>query len=228
MAIKNLLGIFTAYLGRLLTAVTPFSVKKKKRPLISKKRPPISRHAQYTRDVLKDERLEIGEHTYGTPKVVGIFRGQQQKLKIGRFCSIAEGVTIILEGTHRMDLVSTYPFIVFPDEWPEAISLKIPKAVGSPIKGDVVIGNDVWIGWEAMILPEVRIGDGAVIGTRSVVTRDVEPYSIVAGNPARLIGKRFDDETIRKLLEIEWWNWPPEKINENLDVICGNDISRMF
>jgi acetyltransferase-like isoleucine patch superfamily enzyme len=212
-----LIDVLTTYLGRLLVAVNPYSVKKKRRP-------PISRYTKYTRDVLKGEIFEIGEYTYGVPDIV---RHGRRKLKIGRFCSIARGVVIFLGGDHRTGLVTTYPFRAFIDGWPRAELLNAAN-VSAVSKGDVVIGNDVWIGAEATILSGVRIGDGAVIGARAVVTRDVEPYSIVAGNPARLIKKRFDEETIRKLLEIKWWNWPPEKINENLDVICSDDISRMF
>jgi acetyltransferase-like isoleucine patch superfamily enzyme len=144
-----------------------------------------------------------------------------------KFCSIANGVTIELGGIHRSDLVTTYPFKAFPDSWRRAKDLK-SEEVDAISKGDVIIGNDVWIGHEAVILSGARIGDGAVIGAGAVVTKDVEPYSIVAGNPARLIRKRFDDETIRKLLEIKWWDWPVEKINENLQIICSTDISRML
>ena len=219
---KNLIDELTTYLGRILVAVTPFSIKKR--------RPPISIHTKYniryTRDVLKDERFDIGEYTYGKPWVIPHLR-EFRKLKIGKFCSIADGIIIYLGGNHRMDLVSTYPFGAWPDEWPEIRSVK-PENIAPLPTGDVVIGNDVWIGLRAIILPGVIIGDGAVIGAGAVVTRDVEPYSIVAGNPARQVKKRFDDETIRKLLEIKWWAWPPEKINENLDIICGNDITRMF
>jgi acetyltransferase-like isoleucine patch superfamily enzyme len=148
-------------------------------------------------------------------------------LKIGKFCSIAARVTIALGGNHRSDLVTTYPFIAFVADWPEAECLS-GEDVAAVSKGDVIIGNDVWIGYGVMILSGVTIGDGAVIGAGSVVTKDVEPYSIVAGNPARLIRKRFNDETIRKLLEIKWWDWPPEKIGKNLDVICGTDVAKLL
>lgn len=200
----------------LLVEANPFSTKRRRNPIF--------RHIRYTRDVLKGEIFEIGEYTYGLPTVI---RHGERKLKIGKFCSIASGVTILLRGDHRMELVTTYPFIVFPDDWSQAGFLKV-EDVCAVSRGDIVIGNDVWIGYGVTILSGVTIGDGAVIGARAVVTRDVEPYSIAVGNPARQVKKRFDDETIHRLLEIKWWDWPPKKINENLDVVCGNNVSRMF
>jgi len=189
-----------------------------------RRRPGISRYVQYTRDILKGKNFEIGDYSYGTPTV---FPHPGRKLKIGKFCSIALGVTIFLGLNHRSDLITTYPFTAFPDNWPRAKFLK-GEEVDAISRGDVIIGNDVWIGYGATILSGVKIGDGAVVGAMAVVTRDVEPYCIVAGNPARTIGKRFDDDTIRKLLEIRWWDWPIEKINANLEIICSNIISEML
>jgi virginiamycin A acetyltransferase len=123
--------------------------------------------------------------------------------------------------------MTSYPFPAIPDEWGQAEHLKIEASITAK-KPDVVIGNDVWIGYGATILSGVEIGDGAIIGAMAVVAKNVEPYSIVAGNPARLIRKRFDEETIRKLLEIRWWDWPAEKINKNLDVICSDNVSEMI
>ena len=137
------------------------------------------------------------------------------------------GVTIELRGDHRINFVSTYPFRHFVDDWPQSECLK-PDDVDPVTRGDVIIGNDLWIGHGASILSGVQIGDGAVIGARAVVTRDVEPYSIIAGNPARLIRKRFDNETIRRLQDIRWWDWPIEKINQNVDVICSPDVHRLL
>jgi len=192
-----------------------------------RQRPAISRRVKYTRDVLKGDNYEIGQFTYGIPTVFAGFLHPEVKLKIGRFCSIAEGVTIYLGGNHRTNQVTTYPFIFFPDDWPQAKQLRVGD-VGPVSRGNVVIGNDVWIGRRASILSGVTIGDGAVIGAESVVADDVEPYSIVAGNPARLIRKRFDEETIRKLSELKWWYWPIEKIDKNLNVICSNNVSDVF
>jgi len=196
--------------------LNPFSPKRK--------RPLVSRYMRYTREVLKGKYLEIGEYTYGIPNVSPSLGS---RLRIGKFCSISWDVSIEIRGDHRTNHVTTYPFHVVVDDWPEARNLR-EEDVGAVSKGDVIIGNDVWIGFGASILSGVTIGDGAVIGAKSVVAKDVEPYAIVAGNPARVIGKRFDDETIRKLLEIKWWDWPIEKINKNLNVICSNDIPRML
>ena len=144
-------------------------------------------------------------------------------LKIGKFCSIANDVQIFLGGNHRIDWITTYPFSVL-NSWPEAKDIK-----GHPCtKGDVIIGNDVWIGRKTLILSGVTIGDGAIVGARSVVTKDVAPYSIVAGNPAKLIRKRFDEKTIEKLLEIKWWDWNLEKIKKNLPLLLSNNIEQFF
>lgn len=182
---------------------------------------------QYTRDILKAKDFEIGEYTYGVPTVCLGLPFYNGKLRIGKFCSIASGVTIHPYVGRRTDLMTTYPFPAIPDEWGQTEHLKV-EAIITAEKPDVVIGNDVWIGYGATILSGVEIGDGAIIGAMSVVTKNVEPYSIVAGNPARLIRKRFDEETIRKLLEIRWWDWPAEKINKNLDVICSDNVSEMI
>ena len=194
----------------------PFSARRKRLRAV--------RHIRYLRDVLKGEDFEIGEYTYGKPAVS---HHPGRKLKIGKFCSIAWGVSVELHGDHRTNFVSTYPFKVFVDDWPRARCLN-SEVVGAVSRESVTIGNDVWIGFGATILSGVTIGDGAVIGAKAVVTTDVEPYSVVAGNPARLVRKRFDEETIRKLLEIKWWDWPVEKINENLDIICSDDVSRLL
>jgi acetyltransferase-like isoleucine patch superfamily enzyme len=168
----------------------------------------------FTKDVLGD-RYKIGEHTYGKPRV--IFGGKKMSLTIGKYCSISTHVVIFLGGDHRVDWLSTYPF---PLLWEAGKSI-----TGHPsTKGDVVIGNDVWIGFGATILSGVTIGDGAAIGACSLVVRDVPPYAIVAGNPAQVIRHRFDVETIQKLLEIKWWDWPDEKVKENVHLICSDSI----
>jgi acetyltransferase-like isoleucine patch superfamily enzyme len=159
--------------------------------------------------------MNIGKHTYGTPIV---FKGRNAgDLQIGKYCSISEQVVIMLGREHRKDWVTTYPFPAFPDVWPEAKD--IPGVEIS--KGDVIIGNDVWICYGATILSGVKIGHGAVIGARAVVTKDVEPYAVVAGNPAREIKKRFTPKQIQKLLDIAWWDWPEEKIRENIKMLCN-------
>lgn len=168
----------------------------------------------YTKDLLGD-RYAIGDYTYGKPRVIA--RGEGRSLTIGKYCSISTQVLIFLGSEHRTDWVSTYPF---PALWREASSIK-----GHPTsKGDVKIGNDVYIGYHVIILSGVTIGDGAVIGAGSVVTKDVPPYAIVAGNPATVIRYRFDEKTIKKFLEIRWWDWPDEKVKENIHLICDDAV----
>ena len=158
---------------------------------------------------------KIGRWTYGKPDVLSW--GEGTTLEVGAFCSIANGVKIFLGGEHRVDWVTTYPFNVL---WEQANHIK-----GHPsTKGDVIIGNDVWIGAESVILSGVRIGDRAVVGTRSVVTQDVSPYAIVFGNPAKILRYRFDQDTINKLLEIAWWTWDDKKIVEFLPYLLNPDI----
>lgn len=175
----------------------------------------------YTKDRLLKygDRVKIGEFTYGEPEI--IYWHEDTKVEIGKFCSISNDVKIILGGNHRYDWITTYPFPALPHYYPEASSIK-----GTPsTKGSVIIGNDVWIGYGATILSGVKIGDGAVIGARAVVVKNVSPYSIVVGNPGREIKKRFDDETINRLLQIKWWNWPLDKIQNNIDLLCSNSIA---
>ncbi|HMK52201.1 MAG TPA: CatB-related O-acetyltransferase [Thermodesulfobacteriota bacterium] len=167
-----------------------------------------------TKDLLGD-RYQIGEHTYGKPRVVSW--GEGTSLRIGKYCSISTQVIIFLGSEHRMDWVSTYPF---PYLWKEASSTK-----GHPFsKGDVIIGNDVYIGYHVTILSGVVIGDGAAIGAGSVVTKDIPPYAIAAGNPAQIIRYRFGEETVQKLLKIRWWDWSDEKVKENVHLICCDSI----
>jgi len=159
---------------------------------------------------------DIGSYTYGKPKVLEWTEGTT--LRIGRFCSISTNVTILLGGDHRTDWVSSYPF--------SAIFKDAKGFVGHPLsKGDVVIGNDVWIGTEAMILIGVNIGNGAVIAARAMVARDVPPYAIVAGIPARLVKYRFDDETITALQKISWWDWQIGEIKAAWPLLLSNNIS---
>lgn len=147
----------------------------------------------------------------------------KERLVIGKYCSIACGAKFMFTGgNHTMKSISTYPFPIFPDEW-GLDEWKCGQAWDN--HGDIIIGNDVWIGYEAVIMQGVTIGDGAIIGTRALVTKDVPPYTIVGGSPAKVIRKRFDDETIKKLLEIKWWNWPADKVKDNLQNIMNGVIS---
>src|SRR3954462_3397346 len=145
--------------------------------------------------------FEIGAHSYGRPKVR--FPESGRKLTIGRYCSIADKVEILLGGDHRLDWVSTFPFAAFPDVWPSA------KDGGyHASRGDVTIGHDVWLGSGAMILSGVTIGHGAAVAARAVVTKDVPPYAIVGGNPARVSRARFDAATVARLVAAAWWELP--------------------
>ncbi|RRQ48383.1 antibiotic acetyltransferase [Maribacter algicola] len=140
------------------------------------------------------------------------------KLIIGKFCMIASGATFIMNGgNHLTEATSAYPFAIFGGAWQNAMEGK-----DYPTKGDTIIGNDVWIGHGATIMPGVHIGDGAIIATKAVVTKNVAPYTIVGGNPAKPIKKRFSEATISRLLELQWWNWDIEKITQNLGKLTSN------
>lgn len=163
----------------------------------------------------------IGDWTYGKPIVYQW--DPKCSLTIGKFCSIADGVKILLGGEHRTNWVSTYPFNMIARR--TSFFFGVKGVEGHPAsKGNVVIGNDVWIGSHAIILSGVTIHDGAVVGAGSVVTKDVASYAIVAGSPARQIRPRFDEGTISALLKIAWWNWPLPKIEEALPLILSGDI----
>lgn len=144
------------------------------------------------------------------------------RLVIGKFCALARGVKFIMNGAnHPIEGFSTYPFFIFGNGW-ESVAPKPDEPQGH--KGDTIVGHDVWIGYDALIMPGVSIGAGAIVGARSVVTRDVPPYAVVGGNPARILRRRFTDEVVDALLEIAWWDWPVEKITRNLPVITSADI----
>lgn len=176
----------------------------------------------YSKDFFNDTSYVFGEYTYGKPKVLEW--GEGTHLTVGKFCAIAKNVHIFLGGNHRTDWITTYPFSALTNEFPEAKHIK-----GHPTtKGNVTIGNDVWIGYGAVILSGVTIGDGAVIGAFSVVTKNVNPYEIVAGNPAKVIRKRFNDEVISHLLEIAWWNWPINKISSEINFLCNDEVSEFI
>jgi acetyltransferase-like isoleucine patch superfamily enzyme len=170
-----------------------------------------------TRDVLAPLGYQAGDFTYGGPAV---WRwGEPATLIIGKYCSLSIEIVIQLGGNHRPDFVTTYPFSAIAD-WPEAADIE-----GHPAsKGDVRIGNDVWIGMGALILSGVTIGDGAVIAARAVVSRDVPPYAIAAGNPARIVRMRFPDDVIRKLLRLRWWDWDIDRVRRYIPLLMQPDI----
>jgi virginiamycin A acetyltransferase len=180
----------------------------------------------YVKPAIKNKNIIVGDFTYFSDTdfeshVTHFYPNfYNDKLIIGKFCQIAAGVEFIMNGAnHQMNCVSTFPFNIF-EKWNE----DVPPLDKMPLKGDTIVGNDVWIGQNAVILPGVKIGDGAIIGTKSVVGSDVEAYSIVAGNPAKIIKKRFDDELIELLLKFKWWDLPIEKINELIPLLHNNDL----
>lgn len=184
----------------------------------------------FLKNIVKNPNIIVGDYTYYDDfetvenfekNVKYLFDFTGDKLVIGKFCMIASDVTFIMNGAnHLSEAVSTYPFAIFGGDWSDAMEGK-----AYPTKGDTTIGNDVWIGYGATIMPGVRIGDGAIIATKSVVTKDVAPYAIVGGNPANEIRKRFSEEAIKELLEIRWWDWPIEKITENVQLLTGKSIA---
>ncbi len=187
----------------------------------------------YIKNLPARPNVEIGDYTYysdnkNSPenfheRIQHHYAFLGDKLIIGKFCAIAEGVTFIMNGAnHRMDGITTYPFNIFGGGWEKVA----PTVEQLPFKGDTVIGNDVWIGQNVTIMPGVKIGDGAIIAANATVTKNVEPYAIVGGNPARVLKKRFSDEMIELLLKLQWWNWDEQKIFDNLELLVSvNDIA---
>jgi virginiamycin A acetyltransferase len=191
------------------------------------------RQVCFIKNTVKNPAIIVGDYTYyDDPEdsegfernVLYHFDFIGDKLVIGKFCAIARGVRFIMNGAnHSQSGFSTYPFFIFGQGWESAA----PKPGELPFKGDTVIGNDVWLGYEALIMPGVKIGNGAIIAARSVVTADVPAYAVVGGNPARVIKKRFDDATIAALEEIAWWDWPVEKITNALPAITGGNVEAL-
>lgn len=173
----------------------------------------------YTKDLIPEYKNSIGKHTYGLPKIFKLEDTSQ--LEIGKFCSIANDVKIFLDGEHETSNISTYPFGYFK-------GFTSKKRYKTKSKGKVIIGNDVWIGYGVTILSGVNIGNGAVIGARSLIVKDVPPYTIVGGVPAKIIKKRFSDKTIEKLEKIQWWNWSDQKIQKNIEILTGKNLDKLF
>lgn len=190
----------------------------------------------YLQSVVTDPNIEVGEYTiyndfvhdprdFEKNNVLYHYPINGDKLKIGKFSSIACGAKFIFtSANHTMHSLSNYTFPIFFEEW--GLDAKNIRSAWDN-KGDIVVGNDVWIGYEAVVLSGVTIGDGAVIGARAVVTKDVPPYTVVGGVPARPIKKRFDDETIAKLQKLSWWDWDKDKINRNIHNIQSGDIDAL-
>ena len=190
----------------------------------------------YLKNVIKNPSISVGDYTiynafvndpvnFEKNNVLYHYPLNHDQLIIGKFCSIACGARFIFNcANHTLNSLSTYTFPLFFEEWDLNVK-DISSAWDN--KGDITIGNDVWIGYEAVIMSGVTIGDGAIIGTRALVTKDVPPYTIVGGVPAKPIRKRFDDKTIEKLLQIKWWGWPKEKIEKNIKAIQSGYIEEL-
>lgn len=188
----------------------------------------------FIRNVIKAPNISVGEYTYYDSEdhpelfeqtnVLFNYPFFGDKLIIGKFCQIAHGTTFIMgAANHRLGSATTYPFNVMGGVWRE---ISTPHIEELPHKGDTVIGNDVWLGRNCTILPGVKIGNGAIVAACSVVTKDVAPYTVVGGNPARFLKRRFDDGTAALLEELRWWDLPSEELTEIIPVLCDTDMKR--
>lgn len=189
----------------------------------------------FLRSFITRPNIVVGEYTYyddpdGAERfeernVLHHYEMYGDRLVIGRFTALATGVRFVMNGAnHAMGGFSTYPFNIFGGGWEAGFD---PASWTEQSRGDTVVGNDVWMGMEALVMPGVTIGDGAIVATRSVVTRDVPPYAIVGGNPAQVVRMRFDESTVEQLLRIAWWDWPADKVTRHLDAIRGTDLARL-
>lgn len=182
----------------------------------------------YVKPTLKNPNICVGEFTYIADSnfeshVTHLYDWNGDRLIIGKFCQIAAGVEFVMNGAnHQMNAVTTFPFYTL-----EGWDMSPPEKHDLPLKGDTVIGSDVWIGQNAVILPGVHIGDGAIIGADSVVGSDIAPYTIVVGNPARPLRKRFDDELITLLLDFKWWDRPIDEINSLIPLLTCSDLEKV-
>ena len=194
------------------------------------------RETVYLKNVIDNPNIQIGNYTiyndfvhdpreFRKNNVLYHYPINKDRLLIGKFCSIACSAKFLFNsGNHKMASLSTYTFPLFFEEW-DLEKENVAQAWDQ--KGDIIIGNDVWIGYEAVILSGVTIGDGAVIGCRAVVTKDIPPYTIVGGVPAKPIRKRFDEETIKELQKIKWWDWPEEKIAGKIPAIQAGNLEEL-
>ena len=184
----------------------------------------------FIKNVVKNPNIQIGEYTYYSDengaedfekRVTHLYDFIGDKLHMGKFCAIASGIEFVMNGAnHRMDSITTYPFNIMGGGWEKTT----PTLNDLPLKGDTIVGNDVWIGQNVTVMPGMQIGDGAIIAANSVVTNNIPAYHVAGGNPIRVIKKRFDDELISYLLELKWWDWSPEKIFNNLEILCSANL----
>ena len=195
---------------------------------------PIAGHERvvFLRPLVQSPTIEVGEYTYydsdgdalAFEREAVLYAFGPERLIIGRFCAIASGVRFLMPGANHADRgPSTFPFGVFGPPWDDTMDL----VMSAPSRGDTVIGNDVWLGYSALVLPGVTIGHGAVVAAASVVARDVPPYAIVAGNPARVVRSRFDEEDVGRLLRAAWWNWPIELVTEHARTIMSGSPQQL-
>ena len=187
----------------------------------------------FLKHFVKASNIHIGDYTYFDDRkngpegfeeynVLYNYHHSKVKLVVGKFCAIAAETRFIMTGDHKLDAISTYPFPIFGHGWESAFNV-----FDLPVKGDITVGNDVWFGYDSLIMNGVTIGNGAIIAARSVVNKDVPAYSIVAGNPAKVVKMRFDDKTIDRLQKIAWWDWNIEKITKHLKLICHLDVDQL-
>lgn len=188
----------------------------------------------FLKNIIKNPNIIVGDYSYYDDNDDNPEKFEQNvlyhydflgdKLIIGKFCAIASDVKFIMNGAnHKMQAFTTYPFGIFRNGWEAGT----PEVKDLPYKGDTIIGNDVWIGYDSIIMPGVKIGDGAIIAAKSVVAKDVPAYSIVGGNPARVIRNRFGDAVVDCLLQLKWWDWSIEKITDNIPVLCSQDVEKL-
>ena len=187
----------------------------------------------FIRNTVKNPNVVVGDYTYyDDPEdsenfernVLYHYPFVGDKLVIGKFCALARGVKFIMNGAnHKLTGFSTYPFGIFGQGWEAAV----PAPADLPSRGDTVVGNDVWIGYDALVMPGVRIGNGAIVAARAVVVKDVPAYAVVGGNPAKVLKSRFPPETVAALEQIAWWNWPVEKITRHLKAIVSADLAAL-
>jgi virginiamycin A acetyltransferase len=183
----------------------------------------------YLKNVIKNPNIIVGDYSYYDDpmdsegferNVLYHYPFMNDKLIIGKFCAIARDVKFMMNGAnHKIDAFSSHPFSIFRNGW-ERVT---PTLEDLPFKGDTIIGNDVWIGYDALIMPGVKIGDGAIIASKSVVVKDVPAYTIVGGNPANEIRRRFSEDVIALLQSAQWWNWSAQKITDSLEILTSND-----
>ena len=187
----------------------------------------------FLKNFVKAKNITIGDYTYFDDRRYGPDHFEEYnilynydfskvKLIIGKFCAIAAETRFLMTGDHKLDAISTYPFPIFGHGWENAFNV-----YDLPVKGDIVVGHDVWFGYDSLIMNGVTIGNGAIIAARAVVVKDVPAYSIVAGNPAKVVKMRFEEKVIERLQKIAWWDWPMEKINQNLKLICNLDVDQL-